>query len=144
MNIRVRKAEADEITWINSCYDTVEFLHSDLGNEVVAIAEVDNQRAGLGRLVKVGDDIFELGGMLVFEQYRGLGLSKKIIEFLIKQATCYKAIYCIPFEHLDKLYYSMGFNNCNNFTSVPEKVIDKYNWCKSHYPHNVLLLEINS
>ena len=51
--VSVRKATLDEIEWINSSYDRVGFMHSDLSKEIVVIAEIDGQRAGLGRLVEV-------------------------------------------------------------------------------------------
>lgn len=141
MEVLIRKADESEIDWVNSKYQEVDFLPSEFHNEIIAIAEVDNNKAGLGRLVRINNHIYELGGMFVFYQYRGFNLSKKIIEFLLNQGDI-NIVYCIPFEHLFELYHSMGFNKCNNLSSVPAKVIEKFEWCKLNYPHKVLLLEL--
>ena len=61
--ITIRAACPDEAEWVNARYAEVRFMPSDLGREVVLIAESDGEKAGLGRLVPV-DEAFELGGML--------------------------------------------------------------------------------
>jgi GNAT superfamily N-acetyltransferase len=139
MDIRIREATQDDIDWINSKYKEVKFLPSELQKEIVAIAEVDGLKAGLGRLVKIDNENLELGGMLVFAEYRKLGLSKKIIEFLLDHAEG-KRIYCIPFVHLFNLYNSFGFTVCEAVSIVPRVITDKFEWCKKEYEHEVLLL----
>ncbi len=68
--IRIRTANRSEIEWINKCYDEVEFVHSIFDKEVIAIAEFNNQNAGIGRLVRINSDNLELGGMYVFDAFR--------------------------------------------------------------------------
>jgi predicted GNAT family N-acyltransferase len=141
MDIIIRLAKEEEISWINSRYAEVDFVPSNYQNEIIAIAQVGDEKAGIGRLVKISDDCFELGGMLVFEQYRGLGLSKYIIEFLLKRISG-KSIYCIPFAHLFELYNNFGFSKCNDFSKVPTPIIEKFRWCESHYEQTVILLKL--
>lgn len=70
---KIRAAERQEVEWINNCYDQVEFIHSHFENEIIAIAEFNGEKAGLGRLVKVDENNLELGGMYVFESFREKG-----------------------------------------------------------------------
>ena len=140
MDITVRRANKSELDWINLCYREVNFLASDYETEIIAIVEVEGEKAGLGRLVKINNEVWELGGMLVLEGYRSLGLSKKIIKFLLEQVS-ETTIYCIPFENLFALYNSMGFEIVTDIGVVPKKVIDKFEWCKKTYPTDVLLLK---
>ena len=52
MIIKIRKAEKNEINWINLKYKEVNFMASDFDNEFIAIAECDNIPCGLGKLIK--------------------------------------------------------------------------------------------
>ena len=47
----IRQAVKSELAWINERYDEVEFVHSCFDREVIAIAEIGSQKAGLGRIV---------------------------------------------------------------------------------------------
>lgn len=141
--LKIRTAEESEMGWINNCYDQVEFVHSDFKNEVIAIAEFDQNKAGLGRLVRVDENNLELGGMYVFESFRGKGIAKELVKFLLANAEPLQTVYCIPFEHLLPLYKQCGFINCSNFDSVPQTILDKYRWCQEKYsdPTSLLILE---
>jgi N-acetylglutamate synthase-like GNAT family acetyltransferase len=134
----LRRSRPDELDWINARYAEVEFVASEAG-DVIAIAEFDHKPAGLGRVVQVGEGVGELGGMLVFDQFRGSGLSKQIIAFLQQQASL-KTLYCLPFAELEGLYCSMGFAHATPADSVPDKVAAKHRWCNEFYPKPVLLL----
>lgn len=138
--LKLRAAEESEIGWVNSCYDQVEFVHSDFQNEVIAIAEFDQNKAGLGRLIKVDESNLELGGMYVFEPFRGKGIAKELVKFLLAYIEPFQTVYCIPFEHLLPLYKQCGFINCSNFESVPPKILAKYRWCQEKYIHPTSLL----
>lgn len=50
MNAKIRKALKTELDWINEKYDEVQFVHSIFETEIIAIAEIDENRIGLGRL----------------------------------------------------------------------------------------------
>lgn len=134
----LRRSRPDELAWINECYAGVDFVPSGEA-DVIAVAQADGQSAGLGRVVPIADGVGELGGMLVFDQFRGSGLAKQIIGFLQQQAGL-PTLYCLPFAELAGLYGSMGFVPATAQDAVPEKVAAKHRWCNEHYPKPVLLL----
>lgn len=68
--LTVRIVKKAEMEWINKCYNEVEFVHSNFDKEIIAVAELDGHRAGIGRLVTIDSNYLELGGMYVFESYR--------------------------------------------------------------------------
>ncbi len=144
--LQIRAAEKQEIDWINGCYEEIEFIHSHFDNEIIAIAEFNGEKAGLGRLVKIDEKNFELGGMYVFESFRGKGIAKEIVTFLLTYVKPFQTAYCIPFEHLLHFYKQSGFANCPEFESVPQVILDKYHWCQEKYTHPTILLvlELNN
>ena len=140
-SVIVRVAKRQEIDWINTMYNEVEFVHSTFDNEIIAIAEVDGVKGGVGRLVQVDATInLELGGMYVFDAYRGKGIARDIVRFLLTLVKPAQTVYCIPFKHLQDFYKQCGFTDCNMNSTVPSKVADKYNWCQKKYPYPTTLL----
>lgn len=141
--LRIRAANRSEIEWINKCYDEVEFVHSIFDKEIIAIAEFNNQNAGIGRLVRIHSDSLELGGMYVFDAFRGNGIARKIVEFLLQHVQPTQMVYCIPFEHLVPFYKQCGFASCANPEQAPKELLEKYQWCKEKYaqPTSLLVLE---
>ncbi len=107
---------------------------------MIAVAEYEGQRAGLGRLVTLDEHHAELGGMYVFEPYRGKGIAKEIVQFLLNQGHLFQTIYCIPFEHLISFYQQYGFAPCSELDAVPSELAAKYQWCKQQYPYPTALL----
>lgn len=142
-NLEVRAAKIAEIEWINQRYDEAEFVHSVFEKEVIAIAEVDGQKAGVGRLVSVNKGNLELGGMYVFESFRGKGIAGKIIEFLLRHVDSQSTVYCIPFQHLVPFYERYGFRLCSDYTNVPEEVLKKFQWCQERYANPTSLLVLH-
>jgi GNAT superfamily N-acetyltransferase len=141
---RVRTAEKSEIEWINKCYDEVEFVHSNFNKEIIAIAEFNNQKAGIGRLVRVNSDSLELGGMYVFEVFRGKGIARKIVEFLLQNVQPAQIVYCIPFEHLVPFYKQFGFAPCSHPEKAPQELLEKYLWCREKYSQPTALLVLKT
>ncbi|MEJ8803354.1 GNAT family N-acetyltransferase [Pontibacter sp. H249] len=139
MNILIRNAAPEELTWVNEQYDKIQFKHSVYEREVIAIAEVEGARAGVGRLVTINKDNLELGGMYVSDGYRGLGLAKQLVLYLLRQ-TENKTIYCLPFAHLQSFYIARGFAAVASVDQVPEEIIQKWEWCQQAYPQPTLLL----
>lgn len=139
---KVRIAEKSEIDWINKCYDEVGFVHSIFENEIIVVAEYNNQKAGIGRLVKVDSSSLELGGIYTLDAFRGKGIARKVIEFLLRQAGTSKNIYCIPFEHLANFYQEFGFKPCSPNVAIPKELQKKYEWCKTTYQCPTLLLKL--
>jgi hypothetical protein len=134
----VKKLPASKLDWANSRYAEVDFLPSP-ASDFVAIAEIDAVAAGLGRVSQVAPGIGELGGMYVFPEHRGAGISRSLIQFLISESE-FGTLYCLPFAHLEGLYRSAGFRPCPSGPSVPDKVLEKHAWCNSHYSDPVLLM----
>jgi len=141
--VNLRVATPADARWINERYAEVRFLPSDLAHEVVVIAEsgaAGAQPAGLGRLVDVDDDSCELGGMLVFEAFRGRGVARAIIDELLRHARG-RDVYCIPFADLESLYASAGFTRTD---AAPRAVLEKFAWCQRTYEKDVLLMTMRA
>ena len=139
MNILIRKALLKDLPWVNEQYDKVQFKHSVYEREFIAIAEVEGAPAGIGRLVSIDEGNLELGGMYVQDEYRGLGVAKGIVLYLLQQAKN-KTVYCLPFAHLENFYSACGFAPVHDIAHVPEEVVQKWEWCQNMYPQPTLLL----
>lgn len=133
--MRFRRADASD-GWINERYAEVQFLPSDLGRDLVLIAYDEDEPAGVGRLVPVEEGACELGGMLIFEAFRGRGIARALIDELLKQADG-REVYCLPFSELESLYAGAGFVRTG---TAPEDVMKKWEWCRRTYPNEVLLM----
>jgi len=133
--IEIRPARMDEADWVNERYAEVRFIPSDLEKDLVLIAEIDGQPAGLGRLVPVDEHACELGGMLVFDAFRGRGVARALIEELVRRAG-ERSIYCIPFAKLEPLYAEFF----ERTETAPNPVREKYEWCQRTYEEPVLLM----
>lgn len=142
-SLTVRTVKKAEMEWVNKCYDEVEFVHSNFDKEIIAVAELEGQRAGIGRLVTIDSNHLELGGMYVLEPYRNQGVASAIVDFLLKRNLMGCTIYCIPFEHLISFYKGFGFISCTDLQKVPKELLDKYLWCKEKYsdPTSILILD---
>ncbi|SEE10058.1 Acetyltransferase (GNAT) domain-containing protein [Tenacibaculum sp. MAR_2010_89] len=140
-NILVRKVKETEIDWVNSKYKEINFKLSDYKNELIVIVEVNGEKAGLGRLVYIDENNLELGGIYVFDKYRGIGVADKIVSFLCEANTDKKSvIWCLPFEKLKGFYNKFGFTT--NLSLPPKEILKKLEWCNSpeNYSEKVLLL----
>ncbi len=137
--LEVRQIERSEISWVNKCYDEVEFVHSNYEKEIIAVAEWDGQKAGVGRLVTVDEKNLELGGMYVFQSFRGKGIARGIVTFLLTHVQD-QTVYCIPFEHLVPFYQQCGFVHCTSHHLAPKELLNKYFWCKEKYTCSTSLL----
>jgi GNAT superfamily N-acetyltransferase len=135
-SVQLRLARPDEQAWLNDRYTEIGFQLSDLTRDLQIIAELDGQRAGTGRLVPVGENAVELGGMLVLDEYRGQGVARAIIDELLRQAGA-RDVYCIPFADIEGIYTAAGFVRCED---GPEAVVGKVAWCATKYSRKVVLL----
>ncbi len=146
MQVSVRQSRADELAWANARYAEIDFLASEAG-DYLAVAEADGVPAGLGRVVRLGDDVGELGGMLVFDGFRGGGVAGAIIAHLLNHAGL-RRLYCLPFASLRPLYEKAGFTLDTNADAgadadavpIPEQIRRKHAWCNSRYLEPVLLM----
>ena len=140
--IKINQAKQTEISWLNSKYKEVNFVPSKFENEYIVIAKVEEERAGLGRLVKIDKKNIELGGIYVFPEYRGLGIAEQIVSDLCAQNPFKESsIWCLPFENLEKFYAKFGFDRFEKGI-VPKEVREKLAWCnaENRYEKEVLLL----
>src|SRR3989338_6631151 len=127
--IKIRKAKEIEIEWINKKYAEVGFKKSVFENELIAIAEYESLNSGLGRIVKIDDVNYELGGMYVFEEFRNKGIAEKIVAFLIRS------------ENLENFYAKFGFKmDEKTMIQTPKEITEKHNWCNKTYEKKVLLM----
>ena len=136
----VRRATAADLPWINSQYDEIKFVRSDLANEFVAIAECQGERVGLGRIVQISNDTAELGGMFVLPEFRSRGVAHQVIRTLLSYADRFDTIYCLPFEPLATFYEGHGLSAVSELSNVPKQVLRKHHWCNEKYEHPTLLL----
>jgi len=135
--VEIRQAQTHELDWVNTRYAQIGFAPSR-ANEVILIAEVDGEPAGLGRLVPLSDTSSELGGIFVFPKQRGRGIATRIVRALVAHAQAYETVYCIPFRHLTPFYKSFGFRDLAD--PAPEAVALKRAWCSETYPEPTDLL----
>ena len=138
--VTLRQALSEEMNWINDRYDEVNFKRSHYDQEVIAIAEVNGERAELGRLVTMDDRTLKLGGMYVLGNYRGHGIAGKIIEFLLQRVRSGQQVFCIPFISMQSLYYRYGFVPVSKQDNIPLPILEKHNWCNQTYEQKTLLL----
>lgn len=138
--IKIRAAAKIDMNWINDRYKEVDFVPSVFEKEVIGIAQYQGQPAGIGRLVKLDAQHAELGGMYVFEPFRGKGIATELVKFLLDHARSFETVYCIPFEHLSAFYMGFGFHVCEDLEKVPCEIQTKYQWCQNHYPQATKLL----
>lgn len=139
-SVELRLAREEELEWINQQYLQVGFTPSDREHRVV-IALRDGQRAGVGRLVPVKEDSFELGGILVLENHRRQGLAGRLVRFLLELGESAGTLYCLPFAHLRDFYEGFGFRSvpseCN---SLPPAIAEKLSWCRGSFESDTCLL----
>ena len=140
--VTIKQAEKNELNWINTKYNEVDFVKSNYENEYIVIAQVGNENAGIGRLVKIDENNIELGGIYAFPEFRGLGVAENIVHNLCEEKPFGEStIWCLPFENLRNFYSKFGFEICENI-KAPKKVVEKLEWCNSEskYGKKVLLL----
>ncbi len=138
--IQIRAAKKADIEWINQRYEEIDFIPSIFEKEVIGVAEYQGQKAGIARLVTLDELNVELGGLYVFEPYRGNGIAKELVQFLLKQAHLFQTVYCIPFEYFASFYMQYGFDSCSNLEEVPRDIVAKYHWSRKQYPKPTTLL----
>lgn len=138
--LELRTARPEETGWINEQYAKVHFIPSDPAHDTIVVAESDGVRAGIGRLVDVGEGAYELGGMYVLDGFRGAGIARAIVEELIRRAGG-RDVYCIPFADLEEFYASTGFRRIA-VDGVPRAVEEKLDWCAREIAKPVILMKL--
>jgi hypothetical protein len=139
MTITLHIATATDFDAINARYTDIGFVPSQAG-ELVVVAMLAGDIAGQGRVVPIDLRSGELGGIYVLQHYRGHGIAKRIVDFLIGHANL-PVLYCLPFAELEDFYCSMGFASVKQHDQIPQQVLQKHQWCNATYDKPVLLLE---
>jgi GNAT superfamily N-acetyltransferase len=134
----VRRIEPSELEWANARYEEADFVPSS-AEDLIVVAEVGGEKAGLGRVVSIDTITGELGGMYVLPAFRGANVARSIVQALI-DASSHQTLFCIPFMHLTGFYGSFGFREADRDITVPEAVRKKVDWCNRHYPNPVALM----
>lgn len=144
-DLKIHWSRDDELAWVNNQYRKIDFKPSRLNIDKTAIAICNGEHSGLSRLCFIEDTVFELGGMYVSPKYRGLGIARQLVRFLIKSRNRGDRLFCLPFAHLQNFYVGEGFEKVpeNSLNAVPLEVLEKYRWCNETYPHEVLLLKLD-
>jgi GNAT superfamily N-acetyltransferase len=141
-DVRVRLARPEELEWINARYAEIRFLPSNAA-DLIAIAEIGDERVGIGRVVPVDASTGELGGMYVLPAFRGQGIAKAIVRFLVEH-TDRALLYCVPFASKSAIYEGLGFGRVANACAIPGKIREKLDWCGRTHEEPVELLEMRT
>jgi GNAT superfamily N-acetyltransferase len=141
-DLRVRLARPSELEWINARYAEIRFLPSTAA-DLMAIGELGDQRVGIGRVVPIDASTGELGGMYVLPAFRGHGIAKAIVRFLVER-TDRTLLYCVPFASKSAIYEGLGFGRVENACAIPAKIREKLDWCGRTHEEPVRLLEMRT
>ena len=134
----VRRLIPEELPWANERYGEIHFVPS-ADEDFIAVAEISNVKAGIGRLVPVDTTSAELGGMYVLPQFRGQRVAKALVNFLL-QASTHRRLYCVPFAYLEDFYRQFGFVPIPERSNIPDSIATKLHWCHAEYASAVTLL----
>ncbi|MBL8300859.1 MAG: GNAT family N-acetyltransferase [Rhodanobacteraceae bacterium] len=142
VSLQIKRLDPSELAWANERYAEVDFLPSP-ATDFVAVVFVGDNPAALGRVTQLTATVGELGGMYVFPEFRGSGIAKQLVDYLVAECGL-DTLFCLPFEKLHDLYAASGFLLHPPNDIVPEKVLSKHAWCNLHYPDRVLLMSRGS
>ncbi|KZN47758.1 GNAT family N-acetyltransferase [Pseudoalteromonas luteoviolacea] len=142
--VTIRIAKQEEIHWVNEQYQRISFKLSNPEHDLIAIAVIDGQKVGVGRVQTLSDKDAELGGMYVNPDFRGVGIAAKLASFLVENANNFQRVYCLPFSHLAEFYEKLGFARVKEQSTAPDLILSKHHWCNEIYDHETLLFVKNN
>ncbi|MDP5273063.1 N-acetyltransferase [Chengkuizengella axinellae] len=87
-----------------------------------AVVEVNGEVIGCGSLCQLGDDLVEVRSFGVLPIYKGQGLGKKLLQFLVHEASLRK----IP--NVMALTYEVEFFTRNGFEVVDKEIFPEKVW----------------
>lgn len=141
--LTTRLARPEDWPWVQERYAEQRFTAST-AQDTVLLADVDGERAGLGRLVPLSTGDVELGGLIVFERFRRGGIARALVEGLLAHGAPSERVFCIPFAHLLGFYASFGFVTIETQdVEPPAELVLKLDWCAAEYksPTRLLVLK---
>ena len=98
------------------------------------VAEVDGEFAGCGALALVWTDIAEVRSIAVRKEARGLGVGRRMAEFLLAEAKRLGVARVMAFTYVTDFFLKLGFEVVDH-DSLPHKVFQdclncpKFNKC---------------
>jgi amino-acid N-acetyltransferase len=97
-----------------------EALHRQLDTFVVA--EDEGEIVGCGSLMKLGEDLLEIRSLGLLNKYRGQGLGRQIVDFLMEQAKQ------MDIPKVMALTYQVAFFEKMGFIVVPKEIFPEKVW----------------
>ena len=86
------------------------------------VAEAEGRFVGCGSLIRLGQDLMEIRSLGVTEQYRGQGIGRMIVDFLLEEARAQR----VP--KVMALTYEVAFFQKNGFSVVPKEIFPEKVW----------------
>lgn len=138
----LRKALPADMDRVNQVYRNIDFLPSVYEKEYIALVTENEQYYGMGRLITIDENNYELGGMYVDDSQRGKGIARNIVMHLLNQVSAGTTVYCIPFAHLEGFYKSCGFADTEINDALPAEIKQKIGYCNQTFSAKTLLLKL--
>ena len=86
------------------------------------VADDDGQIVGCGSLTRLNDDLLEIRSLGLLNKYRGQGLGRQIVDFLLERAKAMN----VP--KVMALTYQVPFFEKMGFTIVPKEIFPEKVW----------------
>ncbi|UUZ85478.1 N-acetyltransferase [Paenibacillus sp. P26] len=90
--------------------------------DTFVVAELEDRLVGCGALTRLGQDLVEIRSLGVTDGYKGQGIGKKLVSFLIEEAREQQ----IP--KVMALTYEVAFFERNGFHVVPKEIFPEKVW----------------
>jgi N-acetylglutamate synthase-like GNAT family acetyltransferase len=132
----LRKARQADMMQINSVAKEYDLDSNDMSFEQFIVAEESGRIVGFGRLLP-HEGCIELGTIGVVEEYRGKGIARKIINYLIDIVRAGRAVPAGRQDRPQQIYLTtlipsffeqFGFKRLD--AAPPDCMIRKKEWCE--------------
>ncbi|GMK45569.1 MULTISPECIES: N-acetyltransferase [Paenibacillus] len=90
--------------------------------DTFVVAEIGDKVVGCGSLLRLGQDLVEIRSLGMSQEYRGLKIGNKLVDFLVEQAREQQ----IP--KIMALTYAVNFFLRNGFTVVEKEIFPEKVW----------------
>jgi len=114
--------------WWKENYDPslIKYLIKGSHKFAVIIKKDENKAIGMGRLISDGVSDAYIQDLIILNDYRGLGLGKKLVNYLVNYCKENKInwIGLISEPGQDGFYSKLGFSNMEEYTPMKYKIDD--------------------
>ena len=114
--------------WWKEDYDSssIKFLIKGSHKFAVVINKDENKAIGMGRLISDGVSDAYIQDLIILDDYRGLGLGKKLVNYLVNYCKKNKInwIGLISEPDQDGFYSKLGFSIMKKYTPMKYKIDD--------------------